>query len=62
MGASKSGSPWPGYVEKAVQEFEGPTIFVYIFSYMKENGHPGIDDHKRMAKSLAAFIQEKIGW
>jgi hypothetical protein len=62
MDATKEGSPWPGYVEKAVEPLHDTRILTHFFPYMNKGGHPRIEDNKVMADDLIAFIEKKISW
>jgi hypothetical protein len=62
MDITRKGSPWPGYVEDAVNSFEDEKIYVHFFPYKKTSGHPEVKDHAKMAKSLIKFIDGHIEW
>lgn len=61
MDAVKPGSPWPGYIEKAASRLQDPKIYTHFFEYLDKEGHPKIDDHKKMSESLIRFIDQRIG-
>ena len=62
MDATKEGSPWPGYIKKAVKELEDPKVMNYIFKYKNTGGHPVVEEDKVMATNLTKFINENIEW
>jgi hypothetical protein len=65
MDAAGEGSPWPGFVEKAVKQLNSPDIFAYIFPYnpnRKAFNHPSVAEHKVMADQLIAFMEKNIKW
>jgi hypothetical protein len=63
MDATKEGSPWPGYIEKAVKQFN-KNVYSVMFPYNPANpgGHPTVAEHKVMADKLIAFIDKNIKW
>ncbi len=62
MDAVKEGSPWPGYVEKAVKELGDKNIYSHIFAYKNTPGHPNIKEQQAMADELIAFIDQHVKW
>ncbi|WP_430816513.1 SGNH/GDSL hydrolase family protein [Carboxylicivirga sp. RSCT41] len=62
MDATKEGSPWPGYIEAAVDELSDDKIHTLFFPYKNTPGHPKVDEHKIMARQLITFIEENIKW
>ncbi len=62
MDATKTGSPWSGYVEKAVKDINDPKILTHFFDYKNTPGHPKTDEQKKMADSLIEFIEKNIKW
>lgn len=62
MDITKEGSPWPGYVEKAVAELKDPKIFVYIAPYKNTPGHPKVKEQKELADGLINFMNGHIQW
>jgi len=58
MAAVAPGSPWPGYIRKAVQALNDENVYVHFFEYLAKNGHPRVEDHQKMAKSLIQFIEK----
>jgi hypothetical protein len=62
MNATKEGSPWPVYVQKAVDQLNDPKIYTLFFKYKNTDGHPKVDEQQAMADSLIAFIEKNIDW
>ncbi|MBN2348806.1 MAG: electron transporter RnfD [Bacteroidales bacterium] len=62
MDITQEGSPWPGYVQQAVENLNDPKIYTYFVPYKNTPGHPGIEEQEVMAKSLIQFIDENITW
>lgn len=62
MDATKEGSPWPGYIEKAVAGLNDKKIYTCFFPYKNAKGHPNVAEHQAMAKQLITFIDQHIKW
>lgn len=62
MDATQKGSPWPGYIEKAVKLLADPKIYSHFFAYKNTPGHPKIAEQKSMADDLIDFIDKNIKW
>lgn len=62
MDITRDGSPWPGYVRKAVQELHDPRIFTFFVPYKNTPGHPKTEEQRAMAEKLIAFIDKTIKW
>lgn len=62
MDATREGSPWPGYVREAVERLGDPRIHTHFFPYIDKDGHPRVEDNRKMAASLIARIEEITGW
>ena len=62
MDATCEGSPWPGYVQKAVDQLNDPKIHTLFFKYKNTAGHPKVDEQQAMAESLIEFIDKNIEW
>ncbi|MGC9150812.1 MAG: SGNH/GDSL hydrolase family protein [Microbacter sp.] len=60
MDATKTGSPWPGYITEAVSQMHDPHIYVHFFPYKNRSGHPNVAEQQAMANSLIHFINKKI--
>ena len=62
MDATREGSPWPGYINKAVKELGDAKIKAHFFKYKNTNGHPSMAEHEVMASDLTKFISENYNW
>ncbi|MDB4904855.1 MAG: celE 1 [Mucilaginibacter sp.] len=62
MDATKSGSPWPGYIEKAVAGLNDKKIYTHFIPYKNTNGHPSAKEQQIMANDLIGFIEQNIKW
>jgi hypothetical protein len=62
MDATKVGSPWPGYIEKAVKQLNDSKIYTHFFKFKNGNGHPIVAEQKVMADDLIEFIDKNIKW
>ena len=62
MDATKVGSEWPKYIEKAVENLNDAKLFTHFFPYKETRGHPSIQEQEEMAKSLIQFIDSSIQW
>ena len=67
MDATKIGSPWPGYIEGAVQYMRDvkndPNITTYFFPFdPRWTKHPRVRHHLMMGQNLANFIDQKLNW
>ncbi|MDP4238689.1 MAG: SGNH/GDSL hydrolase family protein [Bacteroidota bacterium] len=62
MDATKKGSPWPGYIEKAVKGLNDPKLYTHFFAYKDTPGHPKAAEQKVMADDLINFIDKNINW
>ncbi len=66
MDATRDGSPWPGYVTKAVNilklENSDNKIFTCFFPFKDTPGHPRIEEQQVMANSLIDLIDHNIKW
>ena len=67
MDATRVGSPWPGYIEGAVQYMKtvdkDTNIGTYFFPFDPSwTKHPRVRHHKVMGQNLASYISEKMGW
>ncbi|OOQ61769.1 SGNH/GDSL hydrolase family protein [Mucilaginibacter pedocola] len=62
MDATRKGSAWPGYIEKAVDNLRDKKIYTHFFPYKDTPGHPIEQEHKVMAASLIKFIEKKMKW
>ncbi len=62
MDATREDSPWPRYVESAVEQLYDDRIYTLFFPFIEKGGHPRVEDNKVMAEKLIAFIEENIEW
>lgn len=62
MDATRAGSPWPGYIKKAVEQLRDAKVYTHFFDFKGANGHPNIAEQKTMANNLITFIENKIKW
>lgn len=62
MDATKEGSKWPSYIQKAVANTGDKKIYSHFFPYKNTPGHPKVNEQKAMADSLIAFINENVKW
>lgn len=62
MDITREGSPWPGYVKKAVVLLNDAKIYSHMFPYKKSPGHPNVKEQQAMAESLIAFMEKKLKW
>ncbi|MDE3211997.1 MAG: electron transporter RnfD [Bacteroidota bacterium] len=62
MDITRKGSPWPGYVSKAVASLHNPRILTFFEPYKNTPGHPRVPEQAQMAKDLISFIHKNLGW
>lgn len=62
MDITQEGSPWPGYVAKAVASLNDDKVYTHFMPYKNTPGHPRIEEQQKMAESLIRFIEEKTEW
>jgi len=62
MDATKAGSPWPGYIQLAVNQLHDSKIYTHFFDCKNTDGHPHADEQKAMAESLIKFINRTVRW
>jgi hypothetical protein len=62
MDAVIQGSPWPGYIEKAVEFLKDKKVYTHFFPYKSTPDHPDPAEQRAMAESLMQFIDEHIKW
>ena len=62
MDITRKGSPWPGYVERAVAQLHDKQIFTYIAPYKETPGHPKVKEQQMLADGLIQFIDQHIQW
>jgi hypothetical protein len=66
MDATRSGSPWPGYVKSAVDQIRiednDARVDTLFFPFTGYSQHPRLMQHKMNADRLTSFIKIKLGW
>jgi lysophospholipase L1-like esterase len=62
MDITRKGSPWPGYVQEAVDKLHDRQIFTYFVPYKETKGHPKVKEQKILAEGLIQFINDHIKW
>jgi hypothetical protein len=62
LGITQKGSPWPGYVQKAVDHLGDNKIHTLFVPYKGTFGHPRVEEQKKMADTLIHFIEKRIDW
>ncbi len=62
MDATREGSPWPGYIEKAVQDLNDSRLYTHFVPYKNTEGHPNVREQKAMAADLVSYIDEHVQW
>jgi hypothetical protein len=62
MDATRKGSSWPGYIEKAVQTLHDKRIYTHFIPYKNTAGHPNAKEQQAMANDLIKYIDRHIGW
>lgn len=62
MDITRSGSPWPGYVDKAVASLHDKKIFTYFAPCKNTPGHPKTAEQQLLADGLIKFIKQHIRW
>ena len=62
MDATKDGSLWPGYVQKAVASLKDENVYTHFMPYEESTAHPNVQQQKNMANSLIEFIEKTIEW
>lgn len=62
MDATRAGSPWVGYIKKAVADINDKNLYTCVFPYKNTSGHPSEKEQLSMANQLTAFIHKHIKW
>jgi len=62
MDITRKGSPWPGYVARAVDEIHDEKIFTYVAPFKNTSGHPKVKEQQLLADGLIHFIDQHIKW
>ncbi|MRT92814.1 SGNH/GDSL hydrolase family protein [Ancylomarina sp. 16SWW S1-10-2] len=62
MDATKEGSKWIDYINKAVTNLNDKNIYTHFIPYKGTPGHPTIQEQEELASSLIHFIDDNIIW
>jgi hypothetical protein len=62
MDATRPGSKWPGYIEKAAEGLNDKKVFTHFFPYKNTQGHPNIKEQEAMADNLISYIHTTFKW
>jgi len=62
MDATKAGSAWPGYIDKAVAGMNDKNIYTHFIPYKNTPGHPSVKEQQAMADDLIGYIEGAIKW
>ncbi|RFZ94302.1 electron transporter RnfD [Mucilaginibacter conchicola] len=62
MDASKEGSAWPGYIEKAVAGLNDKDVYTHFFAFKNTPGHPSVKEQQAMGEDLIAYIKSTFKW
>lgn len=66
MDATQQGSPWPGYVEQAVERIKKSSddqkIHTFFFPFTGYAKHPRVIHHQENARLLTEFIRNTMQW
>jgi hypothetical protein len=62
MDATRSGSPWPRYIQKAVDGIHDRNIYTHFIAYKNTQGHPNVKEQQAMADDLEAFVAQNMNW
>jgi len=57
MDITENSSKWPNYVKEAVARIGDAKIYTIFAPYKESPGHPKVDEQKRIADTLTAFIK-----
>lgn len=60
MDATKTGSTWPIYINKAVDGLHDKNIYTHFIPYKGTNGHPNAKEQQAMADDLISFMDENM--
>ena len=58
MDITRDGSPWPGYVARAVEELKDENIYPLFVPYKDTPGHPKVEEQQVLADALVEKIKE----
>lgn len=62
MDATREGSPWPGYIQKAVDSLGDAKMHTLFAPYKGTPEHPNAKAQKAMADLLINYIEKNIKW
>ena len=62
MDATREGSAWPGYIDKAVAGLNDKSIYTHFIPYKNTPGHPSVKEQQAMADDLIGYIEANIKW
>jgi len=62
MDATREGSPWPGYIKKAVDSLGDAKMHTLFAPYKGTPEHPNAKAQKAMADLLINYIEKNIKW
>ncbi|HEK20067.1 SGNH/GDSL hydrolase family protein [Mucilaginibacter sp. 44-25] len=62
MDATQAGSPWPVYIQEAVDGLNDTNIYTHFFAYKNTPGHPSVKEQNAMADDLIAYIKRTFKW
>jgi len=62
MDATRSGSPWPGYIHEAVKKMDDPNMSELIFPFTGFKKHPRVRHPREMAERLTDHVSKKMDW
>ncbi|WP_183573458.1 SGNH/GDSL hydrolase family protein [Mucilaginibacter sp. X5P1] len=62
MDATQTGSPWPGYIQKAVDGLNDKNIYTHFILYKNTPGHPNVKEQQAMADDLEVFVAQNMNW
>lgn len=60
MDITKEGSPWPSYVQKAINTLNDEKIYTCFVPYKNSAGHPKVEEHTIIAKELTQLIKNNF--
>ncbi|MDR3694910.1 SGNH/GDSL hydrolase family protein [Mucilaginibacter sp.] len=62
MDATRAGSAWPGYIDKAVAGLNDKNIYTHFIPYKNTNGHPSLKEQQAMSDDLIGYMEKNIDW
>lgn len=62
MDATREDSPWPGYIETAVERMKDSNISTCFFAFDGFTKHPRVRHHRKNAEQLTAHIRKVMQW